>query len=747
MFHLFFFVWTVLNLREDVTMIKQISVIKKTYAILMIISIICTAILGFYRMDTENLLKSVDMVLDYEELVQLANQSEHDVTWWLEKFHSVGFHNVALKERTFENLMNEGAAIKTLMRDEFVQNRDMYGGRLYSKNTVERIVHGDKFDYIAVFDDDNLYDTIKHEISKRYPADFVYFADESRMMVFDGRAEEALYLSDGLLKDEEGKNKRSIKVLADSKLSWLGLGFSADDIRLIKEADMKPLLRPVNFPRFADNMLLNFKNDYTLFDAKPDYIIFQGDSVLGYDLQKDEPEDTYRFMHDENISLGLIESGVQRGHSKQKGINELAQMLDYKAVRVFPIVGYIQKRYKWYGYEGAQEIENTIYRAVTERNIRSVYFRPLREKDNDVVYITDWEPYAEMFHNLEKRLMAHHITIGEVSYMPINVPYPLLMAGVSFGLIAIGMYLLTRYLWIAKKLQWLFLMAGIIGTIALSYIAPNVWAMVLGMLTAILVPSLGAVILCDEINKLFDDANNKEIKGKFSYKQIAIFSYLGLILMMMLGGFALGGILSHSSYLLEIDYFRGVKLSQIIPIMIFTIVFVLEMNTTKEHNRRYQKWQTVFSMVSSSIKVYHVILLGLVGAVGMVYIARTGHETNIQPSNLEMIVRNALEMGLLARPRTKEMFIAFPALYILLRRTSMGKKSGSFVLGLLTMLGLTSVLNTFSHLRTPLYMSSFRTFYSMILGLIIGSMVLVLIVGLEKLFNRYVRYIKEEDDE
>ncbi len=733
----------------------KLTMMQKTYFVLIIISLLCIASLGYFRFNTEAQLKYVDFILDYEELVDLANQSEHDVMWWLNQFHSVGFNKVALKERTFENLINEGAAIKTMMRNEFIQNRDIYSGRLYSKKTVDIIANGDKFDYIVVFDDDILYDAIKSELSKKYPKDFVHFADESHIMVFDGKAKEALYLDDGLLKDEEGKNKRSMKVLTDSKISWLGLGFNADDVRLIKNADMKPFLRPINFPRFSDKLLQNFKADYQMLDAKPEYVIFQGDSVLGYDLTEDDPEHTFRFLDDENIAIGLIESGVQRGHSKQAGINELAKMLNYKAVRVFPIVGYIQKRYQWYGYKGAEEVENTLYRAITERNIRSIYFRPFREKDNDVVYITDWKPYDDMFKRLEKRLSKHHILIGKESYMPINIPHPLLIVGASLSLIVIGLYLITRYLVISIRYQWILLCISVLGSLSFSYIVPNIWQIVLSILTAVLIPSFGGFIICYMINH---DLPLSNLSTKL--KLHPLLYYAGLIGMMIIGGIGLGGILSHSAYLIEIEYYRGVKISQLLPLLIFSIMFVLEMHDKiNMHNNRsgdientvinvkYKRWTNLFNMLFSNVKVFHVLMIGIFGAVGVIYMARTGHETSIEPSNIEMIFRNLLEMKFIARPRTKEIFIAFPALYILFTRLYKGKKGGEFILGLLSMLGLTSVLNTFSHLRTPLYISIFRTIYSMVLGIIIGYVMLVCMNIIVSAFTRYHQYIKEAKDE
>ena len=44
--------------------------------------------------------------------------------------------------------------------------------------------------------------------------------------------------------------------------------------------------------------------------------------------------------------------------------------MDYNTVRVFSMWDYVQYRYGYYGYEGTEEIVNTLFRAIVERNIR-----------------------------------------------------------------------------------------------------------------------------------------------------------------------------------------------------------------------------------------------------------------------------------------------------------------------------------------------------------------------------------------
>ena len=83
------------------------------------------------------------------------------------------------------------------------------------------------------------------------------------------------------------------------------------------------------------------------------------------------------YLKEENIAVALIESSTQREHLEQKGLDDLVEDSGYRALRAFTMWDYIRERNKFYNYEGARRIENTMFRAITERNIRVIYFQTL----------------------------------------------------------------------------------------------------------------------------------------------------------------------------------------------------------------------------------------------------------------------------------------------------------------------------------------------------------------------------------
>ena len=108
-----------------------------------------------------------------------------------------------------------------------------------------------------------------------------------------------------------------------------------------------------------------------------------------------------------------------------------------------------------------------------------------------------------------------------------------------------------------------------------------------------------------------------------------------------------------------------------------------------------------------------------------------------------MIFRNDLETLLLARPRTKEFLVAFPgimlAVYCAVRRLPFW----TALFGLAGTIGLTSVCNTFMHIRTPLYLGFVRTAYSLLLGIVIGVIFIlcfeVLLRMVRKIAKKYAK--------
>ncbi len=147
----------------------------------------------------------------------------------------------------------------------------------------------------------------------------------------------------------------------------------------------------------------------------------------------------------------------------------------------------------------------------------------------------------------------------------------------------------------------------------------------------------------------------------------------------------------------------------------------------------------VLTALQWNIPVWALFLLAAVGLAGYYYLARTGHETNVSISDVELIFRNDLETLLLARPRTKEFLVAFPAIMLAVYCAVRRLPFWTALFGLAGTIGLTSVCNTFMHIRTPLYLGFVRTAYSLLLGIVVGVIFIACFEGLLRLTRRAIR--------
>jgi len=111
----------------------------------------------------------------------------------------------------------------------------------------------------------------------------------------------------------------------------------------------------------------------------------------------------------------------------------------------------------------------------------------------------------------------------------------------------------------------------------------------------------------------------------------------------------------------------------------------------------------------------------------------------VQPLEIEMILRNFFERNMLARPRTKEFLIAFPSMFLYLYTINKGYRFVPIVFAIGSAIGFASIINTFSHIRTPLYLSTIRSGYSLFLGLILGIIALLVADITLKLISKYMR--------
>ena len=708
----------------------KVNKIDKIVLLLICLSLFVGIITIYQRVNIEKQYKTAEIVLDYEEMLKFSGSSDEDLSWWLARFNEYGANSVAIQEETINLLIKSGYSLRAEVVSELIKNYNWENN--YNDAIISEIKNGniDQTDAVITTKDETLYRFIVSGIKERYTEDFynTYNFENENYIVLNGTVNDIYYGNTERVTNLEGDGIYEGKKAVDSRLFNIGIGYNEEKINTVKNAGLDVVLRPINYAANNEKLVDVYKTANEKYGLKPRIYLLYGKEVLGYPGNEDK---LLNYINEYNIAPVLIESSNQREHLEQEGLNKLVEKSNYNAVRAFTMWDYIRERTKYYNYEGAEEIENTMFRAISERNIRVIYFKPFFMEQGSTKYLTDQEEYERTFTSLESRLEEHNIKLGEAE--PINEFHigSKRLAILCFGITLSAVFLFIKMFNIKNKYFNLLYLAAIPGA-SVPLIMRNIAEKGFALTAAIVFSGIAIYFFMINIKNIFDSSKS------YSNIQLIVKSTIILIVSVaisLMGAVFVDSMLSDVKYMLEMDIFRGVKAAQILPFVIFIIMYLVYFMNKSHENTLKSIINISTKLLNQDIKIYYAIIAGIIGVVGYVYISRTGHETNLQPSNIEMIFRNFMENELLARPRTKEFLFAFPAIFAAVFAAN---KKSDFFTGLFMLaaaIGTSSVINTFSHIRTPIYLSFTRTILGSGFGIIIGCIAIMLmnyIYGLHK---------------
>lgn len=453
------------------------------------------------------------------------------------------------------------------------------------------------------------------------------------------------------------------------------VGFNPEELELVAAVGMRPVLL------VTSNQLLSLPIMDKLPDLAPHLVIPAGDQVVGF---PDRLEETKQALNEVDAKIGLVEFSLQRG------IYQVASA--DTGIRVHAITGREMQ------VLAADRVLSRYIRAVRERNIRVLYMRPFPAENG-------WDQTKTMITDLISELEANGFQVGIANPYDHWQPSPLLLWVVSAGILA-GAVLLSQY-WVAvspKLLLLLLLLGNIAGGILLA-VQTVLMQQLYALIAAIVFPVL-AIANCRQGNRV-----------GWNYLRCTLWSVAGLVLLV--------GILSGTPFLIKLAEFRGVKLMHLVPVV---LVFAMGLLGEQLPLGSWRQFKEVLARYyHACVPVKYLLLLALAAVAGVVYLLRTANFILPIPQ-LEITLREGLERLLIVRPRFKEIFIGHPALVILLA----SRKRHPLMMSL-AVIGQLSLVNTFTHVHTPLFISMLRTLYGLIIGYGVGWLVWV---GYQKLKRR-----------
>lgn len=464
----------------------------------------------------------------------------------------------------------------------------------------------------------------------------------------------------------------------EKKIKEKPLGFSPRKIALIKDAGLPVILRLPNVDLSEDPFL--FEQVLELAGDESNRILFMGEDVLGF------PQSNLI----RNYAGQLKETGYGAyaiEFDDQKGFHTLAYMLDMNIIRLHSL--------------GLEDIPNhqagveRAVRAVKERNIRSIFIKMEEDKDPQATlekteqFLLDVQKNMPGLFHLGKAEPFEEIHIPTWSYI--------------FTLLAAVLFISLAVLSILKK-NWLFSLSVLgLGAVSLLYLVTGKMMLIQGLaLLVALAAPVFAILPIDQKRGILR-----------SYGRASLIGLVGIAIVI--------GILNGNEFLTKIDIFRGVILVYVFPIAFMFI---------------YAIWENMKTLLKSSVRYWHLVVIGIIGIVGLYYITRTGNEGSV--SSIELTIRQYLENLMYVRPRTKEFLIGFP-LYVLGLYFVPNNKKVAMLLFIPGVIGFLSIVNTFTHLHIPIYVSLLRTAYSLVLGLIVGFVFIYLYKMATKIYHSQIK--------
>lgn len=671
---------------------------RKLYLAIICLGAISALFLTYQRMGIESAYKTYELTMSFEELRKISELSGRSIEEELRLWKDAGLNSVTMEEENITSLKTNRS---------FRLSTKHQGSDLFIEATREGI------------------DFIEKGLKETYT---------------ENRKIERISDTELLVEGKESDFTYSKKEGATYKVEKMGLGYIQSDIEMIKDAGLGIRFRPVfiqgeqDLKKTVDRFL-----DYVERYSKQSYVVFKGNESFASDGKFDYVKEKFK---EHRISIGMIENIEQRKHIEQVGLEDLVEAMDFDAIRVFSTWDFIQSRYDYgiRGHHHGEEIMNSYFRAITERNVRVIYVKPFLE--NKITPVTDMEIYKARFGELKARLEAfpHRIrNIGEaegrIEVMPASYDRPLRQLFVAIAAIASGLVVLDNLLTIRKSYMNFLLGLGILVSTAIYLLKIKLGSFngLFGFASIVVYVCLASQLVIIASKRIFEEGSSLSRPALFA-KSLSLLLFA--ILISLLGAISEVAFYLPSKYLLELSFFRGVKLSQLLPIMLvfFMGLFYFAKIILKKENM--SNLEIAKGIMDLNVKVWHAMLAGIVLMGMAVLLIRSGN-SDVEPSKLELLMRNILENTLPARPRTKAFIVGYPSVVLLFYFA--GQKRYRIFYPLLVIfvaVGQANILNTFSHFRTPLYMSFMRVCFEFLLAAVLSALYLLVIEAIRKLLRR-----------
>ncbi len=480
----------------------------------------------------------------------------------------------------------------------------------------------------------------------------------------------------------------------------MGLGIPADQIRLARRLGFFVVPRFQNDERLQDGQIASMFSD--LHAGKwVSTVIFFGlrNQVLGF---PDHLQDTAGvFNARKNMNFGEIE--VYDQSQVQKGNAALANLIPGRTVRVQAI-----------GRVGLDKLTlpDIVARyelGVRERNVRVVYLRPFAHEYNK---LSIEQTNVEMVRQIAADLRRSGFELGRASPIPLYRGNGRVLIGIAaLAVPSLFVLLLGWYGWYGRRgpLLAAIAYAATIGVYAAGIASHHdlLGRSIIALTGALLFAVAAFTALAGAFFEEPASSTRRQLARSLGWTLLAT----GVAL---LGALLVVGVMSSPLAMEEVEPLRGVKLILAAPPVLALALYLFT-------DRFNSGMRGARETLVAPIRIYQLILAAVVLGIGALVLMRSGNQSDISPSPFELTLRHHLTELLSVRPRFKEFVVGFPFLMLLPALRWDHRRSVGILLSLAIGIGIGDVIDTFSHLHTPLLISLLRVFNGLVIGVIIGA--------------------------
>lgn len=649
-----------------------------------IIGLIAAIVVNVQRYNVEQSNKTVDLAIDYEDMLKLAQMEGLPVEEVLSHAKEAGITSLAVYETTFEKLNKSGKTI-AIPGSQLLEN--YYSGTmsdpawraLVSNGTIK----GDE-SYV-VGNDLQTYTEVKADLIRRL--------GEDRVTVLHAGGQEFLAVKAN-----------------HTELLKMNLGMPTDEMKAVNDAGFYVLARPSNYKNVTDDDIdAVFKR---LDGINVSEIVFSGSETLG---GLHNTARTIEQMKERGITLGAIEHVTQLQFYPQDGLYDIIRGLDYNVARLYAIPKDEQPKLKM--DVAVERWANTDQ----ERNIRINLMRIYEKPVDDLSLLDTNMQYISL---TKDKLIEKGFTIDKASCFEPYFGNKVLQILMLLGVCAAGvLYISLVFPKVPNKNLYALLGVCFVACLIFIFLGKGSLIRVAGALAAAnIFPTLAMISQLDVIRK-------NRLIGKLKFTALLLKSVKAIVcasIISLMGAMFLSGILSDVEFFLEMNIFRGIKLTFVLPLILVALAFMQRFDIFGEKLLNPPNIKVQIKRILNmnvSVKVLAGFVVALIAAV--IFIGRSGHTAGVPVPGIELKLRAFLEQAFYARPRSKELFIGHPA-FILMMMAWYRKWPSAvfFILTIIATIGQGSMVETFAHMRTPVFMSLVRGIDGVIWGCILGCIIM-----------------------